>query len=96
MVWEVLISETAAETFEAIRTQILQRLGNKAVEDFERNTLRILKLIQQSPFMFKETKLDPNIRKGLIKKRSSVFYEVKSNIIIVLFFWDNRQDPVSF
>jgi len=36
--WEILISETAVETFEAIRAQILQRLGNKAVEDFEKNT----------------------------------------------------------
>ena len=96
MSWEILISETAVETFDAIRAQIRQRLGNKAVDEFEKNTLKVLELIQRSPFMFKETELDSNIRKGLIKKRSSIFYEVRSNTIVVLFFWDNRQEPVSF
>ncbi|MDR6784615.1 plasmid stabilization system protein ParE [Pedobacter africanus] len=96
MSWEILISETAVETFNAIQDQIFQRLGNKAVEEFEKNTLKVLELIQHSPFMFKETVLDSNIRKGLIKKRSSIFYEVKSNTIVVLFFWDNRQEPAFF
>ncbi|ACU03310.1 hypothetical protein Phep_1092 [Pedobacter heparinus DSM 2366] len=90
----ISVSKTALETFETIRNQIRERLGKKAVEDFERNTIKILTLIQQSPYMYKETELNPNIRKGLIKKVSSVFYEIKSDRIEVLFFWDNRQEPM--
>jgi len=64
----VIISETGLKTFEAICAQILQRLGNKALNDFKRNTIKTLELIGNSPFIYKETEFDPNIRIGLIKK----------------------------
>jgi len=45
-----------------------------------------LELIGNSPFIYKETEFDPNIRQGLIKKLSSIFYEVKPDRIEVLSF----------
>ena len=90
----VILSETAYLTFESICSQIHERLGNKALDDFKRNTIKILESISNSPYIFKETEFDPNIRQGLIKKLSSVFYEVKPDKIEILFFWDNRQEPM--
>ncbi|RBQ10267.1 hypothetical protein DRW42_04345 [Pedobacter miscanthi] len=92
----VIISETALKTFESICAQIRERLGEKAVSDFKKNTIKTLELIGNSPFIYKETELDPNIRQGLIKKISSVFYQIKPDRIEVLFFWDNRQEPMFF
>ncbi len=92
----VIISETALKTFESICAQIHERLEAKALNDFKKNTIKTLELIGNSPFIYKETEFDPNIRQGLIKKLSSVFYEIKSDRIEVLFFWDNRQEPMFF
>lgn len=92
----VVISETAFKTFESICAQIHERLRPKAVSDFKKNTIKTLELISNSPFVYKETEFDPNIRQGLIKKISSVFYEIKTDRIEVLFFWDNRQEPMLF
>lgn len=92
----VIISETGLKTYESISDQILQRLGNKALNDFKRNTIKTLELIASYPLMYKETGFDPNIRIALIKKLSSVFYEVKPDKIEVLFFWDNRQEPINW
>jgi plasmid stabilization system protein ParE len=92
----VVISDTALKTFEAICAQIHERLGVKAVSDFKKNTIKTLELISNSPFLYKETEFDPNIRQGLIKKFSSVFYEIKPDRIEILFFWDNRQEPMFF
>lgn len=96
MALPVVISETALITFEAISAQIEERLGSKVSNEFKKETVRILELIANSPFIFKETDFDVNIRQGLIKKLSSVFYEIKSDKIEVLFFWDNRQEPMFF
>lgn len=90
----LVISETAYITFESICVQIHERLGAKALSDFKKNTIKTLELISNSPFLYKETEFDPNIRQGLIKKLSSVFYEIKSDRIEILFFWDNRQEPM--
>lgn len=91
----IVISEIALLTFEDICEQIFQRLGNKARDDFKKNTIKTLELISSSPFIYKESDFDKNIRIGLIKKTSSVFYEIKPNQIDILFFWDNRQEPMS-
>ncbi|GGE39141.1 hypothetical protein EV200_107101 [Pedobacter psychrotolerans] len=92
----VIISETAFLTFESICAQVQERLGEKALNDFKKNTIKTLELISETPFLYKRTAFDPNIRQGLIKKISSVFYEVKSDRIEVLFFWDNRQEPMFY
>jgi len=92
----VIISETAYLTFELICDQVQERLGEKALNDFKKNTIKTLELISESPFLYKQTALDPNVRQGLIKKISSVFYEVKSDRIEILFFWDNRQEPMFY
>lgn len=52
----VILSETAVLTFNAIANQVLQRLGNKAHEDFKNNTLKTLDLISKTPFIYKQTK----------------------------------------
>lgn len=90
------LSESAIETFDAICTQINDRFGERSEKRFEKNTVKILELISKNPYLYEATVFDPNIRRALIDKLSSVFYEVKEDRIKVLFFWDNRQEPIGF
>jgi plasmid stabilization system protein ParE len=87
-------SRQAKETYFAIQSQLNDRFGQVVLEKFERKTVKTLDSILQSPLMFKSITDNPNIRKGLIHKNCSVFYEVKEHEIEILFFWDNRQDPI--
>jgi plasmid stabilization system protein ParE len=87
-------SRQAKETYAAIQSQLNNRWGQTVLEKFEKKTVKTLDLILQSPLMFKSITDHPNIRKGLIHKNCSVFYEVKATEIEILFFWDNRQDPI--
>jgi plasmid stabilization system protein ParE len=88
--YSLTFSRQAKETYAAIQSQLYNRWGQSVLQKFERKTVKIL----QSPLIFKSVMDNPNIRKGLIHKNCSVFYEVKPNEIEVLFFWDNRQDPI--
>jgi len=90
----LIFSRQAKETYAAIQSQLYERFGETILTKFERKTVKTLDLILQSPLIFKTIADNPNIRKGLIHKNCSVFYEVKPNEIEVLFFWDNRQDPI--
>jgi hypothetical protein len=44
--------------------------------------------------MFKASVIDINVRQGFITKQTSVIYEVHQTHILILYFWDNRQDPI--
>jgi len=69
--------------------------GKKVALKFEQKTVRTLEIVSKKPFIFKAVDdSNPNLRKGLINKNCSFFYEISSSQLQVLFFWDNRQKPL--
>ena len=96
MTYPVIYSDRAIETFDAISQQMELRWGLKHVYIFEERTLKVIETIGESPFIFQAIEVNPNVRKAFIHKNCSMFYRVGSTNINVLFFWDNRQDPIFF
>ena len=94
MSYEVILAPTAVETFDAIYNQNEFRFGKNIARQFYRRVIHILDTISNTPFIFRGTRENPNVRKGWVHKNCSVFYEVAGNQVHVLFFWDNRQDPL--
>ena len=92
---QVIWAPEAEETFDAMHTYILNNWGTAASADFIKKTKRLLKSVSAMPEMFPETTY-PNIRKAVIVPQSSLFYEVHEKHIGLLFFWDNRQEPMAF
>jgi plasmid stabilization system protein ParE len=94
MTYLIIYSDRAIETFDAITEQINERWGEKYAIDFQQRTLKTLENIRNAPFIFKAIENNPNVRKGGIHRNCSVYYEIKTFQIEILFFWDNRQDPI--
>ena len=94
MKYAIIFSSEAIDTFESIKEQISERWGNKTMVEFEKRTRQVLNVIETSPFIFQSISLNNNIRRGFIHRNCSMFYEIKETEIDILFFWDNRQEPV--
>jgi plasmid stabilization system protein ParE len=54
-------------------------------------TAKHLKVISKNPEAFKETDID-QVRESAMG-HFSLYYKITSGLIIVLAFWDNRQEP---
>jgi plasmid stabilization system protein ParE len=83
----------AKDTFISIVAFINQKCGNRVSEKFVEKAYKILNTISQQPYLFKAYQ-ENDVRKGLITKQTSVVYRVLHDRIEILFFWDNRQEPV--
>jgi plasmid stabilization system protein ParE len=94
MQFDVIFSETANDTFEAIEHQLLERFGEREVNEFRKRTYQVVEIISTFPFTFKAVGKEKNLRKALIHRNCSMFYDVGDRYIEVLFFWDNRQDQI--
>ncbi|WP_205748185.1 hypothetical protein [Dyadobacter luticola] len=44
--------------------------------------------------IFKAIEERSTVRKGFINKNCSFFYEVSGSEVNILYFWDNRQEPL--
>lgn len=73
MIYEVILAPTAVETFDALYNQILSKFGETVAKQFEIKVIRTLETITYTPFIFKATRENANVRKGWINKNCSFF-----------------------
>ena len=94
MNYDVIFSREAEQTLGKIKEQINSRWGKHQVIKFEKRVEEVINLIAQSPFVYKSTSHFPNVHKGFVHRNCSIFYKIDDTIVTVLFFIDNRQDPI--
>ncbi len=80
-------------TFDAIYQFVMAQWGFEIAEKLKFQTLKVLNQISEQPFPFQQSPIQ-NVRKAVISKYTSLFYEVFDDYVLLVFFWDNRQQPI--
>jgi len=62
-------------------------------QKFVQSVQKTILLIQTQPYLYKSSSI-LNCRQAVITHQTSMFYEVTHNQVIILFFYDNRQEPL--
>jgi plasmid stabilization system protein ParE len=91
---KVYYTPRSRETLNEIYNFIQNKFGIRPADKFVLKAEKIISLIAQYPYMFKASTIDEKVRVGLISKQTSLFYRVTDTSIHLLFFWDNRQEPI--
>ncbi|MFI5161819.1 MAG: type II toxin-antitoxin system RelE/ParE family toxin [Sphingobacteriales bacterium] len=90
----ILYTPRSKETLSSVHNFIQNKFGVISADKFAAKVEKTITLIAEHPFIFKASTLDDSVRIGLINKQTSLFYRVTGTSIHLLFFWDNRQEPV--
>ena len=90
----VIFADEANDTFESIGEQIHAKWGESEVNEFRKRTYKVVEIISKFPLVFQAAGKMENVRKAFIHKNCAMLYEIKADRIEILFFWDNRQDPI--
>ena len=86
-------ADEARETFDIILELIENKWGFLSAQKFIRSTDATITSISHQPYIFKAS-ISKNVRKAYIARQTSMFYEIKDDQIVILYFWDNRQEPI--
>ena len=88
-------SPKALQSYFSIFNSINERRSKKEVEKFVEQTDKVIEQITDNPNMFIATDKRKDVRKGFVNKLVSLYYKVypRKKEIVILRFWDNRQDP---
>ena len=92
----VRFSVRAGETYDAVISQLDKRWGKKFVEEFEKKTAKAVSLISESPTLYPLADFGMDVYKCVLHKNCSMFYRVHLTHVTILYFWDNRQEPLIF
>ena len=86
-------TKRAHTTFDQTVDYLQHEFGEKSVEKFIRRVDAAIKLIEQNPQFGKVEEEKKSIRSLLVSKYSFAFYRIKNDRIIILKFFDGKQNP---
>lgn len=92
MNWTVKWSPAARDEYARLLQYLEQEYGTDSALKFLEETDAVLSQISRFPNSGTPTKKE-RIRKSMITKQTSLFYELYEKEVRILHFWDNRQDP---
>ena len=88
---QVYLTPRAERNFDSIVEYIKQRWGEKTGKEFIQKVDEIFKLLKDCPLMGQIENND--IRGFQLSRQTRILYRIRDNKIIVLSFFDVRQDP---
>ena|ERR1700748_1060814 len=91
---KIVFSDVATDMLVSIAEFIENKWSSKQAKEFLEKVDKTINLAAEHPYMFKVSDFKDNIRIAFVSKQTSFYYRVRENEIIILFFWDNRQDPI--
>lgn len=91
----VIWTKRAKQDYLEVLEYLHENWGIKEVGDFVSKTNDTINTIVTNPKAFVGSTKRKNVHKGFVTKHNSLFYQVKQRkkAIVLLTFWDNRQNP---
>lgn len=93
MAKEIVWSKRANTKFDSILIHLQSNWGENITANFVKNVYDFLELLQEFPELGTIENKSKNIRGFTIVKQVNLFYKIKADKIILLNFFDNRQNP---
>jgi len=89
----ISLTKRAEKNFRSIKNYIVKEWGKRVAEAFEQKTIDFLDLLEDFPEMGTIEVSEKQIRGFQLTKHTRVFYRIKGEQVIVLAFFDVRQNP---
>ena len=93
MAFQIVWSKRSVEKFDKIIAYLIKEWGEKVTVSFVKKVYDFIDLIAEYPEIGTLENREKNIRGFIIVKQICIFYKVSQETIIILSFFDTRQNP---
>jgi plasmid stabilization system protein ParE len=90
---KISLTKRAENKYRSIKDYIINEWGERVAEAFEQKTVDFFDLLEDFPEIGVLEVVEKQIRGFQLTKHTRVFYRIKGERIIILTFFDVRQDP---
>ena len=92
MAYNIFWTEEAIQNLEEIIDYLANKWTQKEVDNFKAKLSKQIDLIKRNPRMFPVSEFQPRLRKAVLSKQTSIFYEVGDNVIYLVYIFVNYKD----
>ena len=91
MAYKLYWSEEAVSNLEGIISFLESNWTEKEIDKFKHLLSKNLELITIFPTIFPKSEKIPNLRRAVLSKQISIFYQIIEETIYITYLFDNRQ-----
>jgi plasmid stabilization system protein ParE len=93
MALEIVWTTHAERKFDSLLEYLLEEWGEQVTKNFARKVYSFLDLLSEFPSLGSLENEEKGIRGFTIVKQVNLFYTIRGDKIVLLNFFDNRQNP---
>jgi len=90
--FKIFWTEEALVNLEDILNYLSSKWTKREIDNFKLRLSKQISLIQNNPKLFPLSDHNPRLRKAVLSKQTTIFYEVKDCEIYLLYLFNNKQD----
>jgi plasmid stabilization system protein ParE len=90
--YKILWTDEAINNLNSILDYISSRWTHREVIVFKKSLSKQISLIEQNPKLFPVSQYNPRLRKSVLSKQTTIFYELSGQIIYLVYIFCSIQD----
>lgn len=90
--YKILWTDEAINNLEDILDYLNSRWTHHEVIVFKKSLSKQITLIEQNPKLFPISLVNPRLRKSVLSKQTTIFYEVSGQLIYLVYLFSNTQN----
>jgi plasmid stabilization system protein ParE len=94
MSFEIRFTPESEETYDAVISQLRDRWGDGFVNKFELKVSKSIHTLSETPYIYPICDENTEVRRCVLHQNCSMLYRVFGESILIVCFWDNRQEPL--
>jgi plasmid stabilization system protein ParE len=85
-------TDEALQNLESILDYLNYRWTQREIDNFKKKLGKQIELIEQNPKLFPVSVYNPRLRKAVLSKQTTIFYEVTDHIVYLVYLFNSKQD----
>lgn len=90
--YKIFWTDEAIQNLEEILDYLNNTWTKREIDDFKKRLSKQISIIQQNPNLFPISRYNTRLRKAVLSKQISVFYEVSEQVVYLAYLFNTKQD----
>ena len=90
--YKIFWTNEAISNLEEILNYLNNRWTQREIDNFKKRLAKQISIIEQNPNLFPISRYNPRLRKAVLSKQTTIFYQVSDQIIYLVYLFNTEQD----
>jgi plasmid stabilization system protein ParE len=90
--FKVFWTDEAIKNLQSIMDYLDSQWTQREIDNFKKKLAKQIELIETNPSLFPVSEYNPRLRKAVLSKQTTIFYEIADRMIYLVYLFNSRQD----